>query len=239
MKSISKPGKFHDRDGLILRVAPGGSKQWVWRGTVHGRRVELGMGSVRFTRLAEAREIAFEYMRTARRGGDPRTLRPGSGVPTFREAAEAAIEARRDGWRDDRTAEIWRSSLERFAYPAIGRMRVDQITTADLLRVLQPLWHTKRETAKKVANRLGVVMRWAIAEGYRTDDPAGPALTAALPRNAAKPVEHLPSLPAAELAEALARLDGSARAWASDGGLSAVHRRDGVPLGRSPPRDVG
>jgi len=59
VKAITEPGKYYDRDGLILRVAPGGSKQWVWRGTVHGRRVELGMGSVRFTSLAEAREIAF------------------------------------------------------------------------------------------------------------------------------------------------------------------------------------
>ena len=213
VKSITKPGKYHDRDGLILRVAPGGSKQWVWRGTVHGRRRELGLGSVRFTSLAEAREIAFDYLRTARRGGDPRTLRSGSGVPTFAEAAEMVIEARRDGWRDDRTAYIWRSSLERFAYPVIGRMPVDTITTADLLRVLQPIWHAKRETAKKVANRLGVVLRWSIAEGHRTDDPSGPALTAALPRNGSKPVEHLPSLPADQLGPALARLSASKRAW--------------------------
>ena len=213
VRAIDKPGKYTDMHGLILRVAPGGSKQWIWRGTVHGRRVDLGLGNVAFTSLAEARDTAFEYKRTARRGGDPRTMRPGSGVPTFAEAAEAVIESRRGGWRDDRTAEIWHSSLERFAYPEIGRMPVDRITTADLLRVLRPIWHDKRETAKKVANRLGVVMRYAIGEGYRTDDPAGPALMAALPRNGAKPVEHLPSLPAAELAEALARLSGSKRAW--------------------------
>lgn len=212
VKSITKPGKYHDRDGLILRVAPGGSKQWVWRGTVHGRRRELGLGSVRFTSLAEAREIAFEYLRTARRGGDPRTVRRGSDVPTFAEAAEAAIEARLDGWRDDRTAGIWRSSLERFAYPVIGRMPVDQVTTADLLAVLRPIWHDKRATAKKVATRLGVVMRWAIAEGHRTDDPSGPALAAALPRNG-KPTEHLPSLTFDKLGPALARLDRSTRAW--------------------------
>ena len=134
-------------------------------------------------------------------------------MPTFAEAAEAVIKSRRGGWRDDRTARIWRSSLESFAYPAIGRMPVDRITTADLLRVLRPIWHDKRETAKKVANRLGVVMRWAIAEGHRADDPAGAALMAALPRNSAKPVEHQPSLPADKLGPALARLSGSTRAW--------------------------
>lgn len=213
VKSITEPGKYHDRDGLILRVMPSGSKQWIWRGTVHGRRVELGLGGVRFTTLADARETAFEYLRAARRGEDPRELRTGSTVPTFAEAAEAVIESRRAGWRDDRTADIWRSSLERFAYPAIGRKPVDRITTADLLGVLRPIWHDKRETAKKITNRLAVVMSWAIAEGHRTDDPAGKALTNALPRNGSKPVEHQRSLPADQLASALAKLDNSTRAW--------------------------
>ena len=90
-------------------------------------------------------------------------------------------------------------------------MPVDRITTADLLAVLQPIWHDKRETAKKVANRLGVVMRWAIAEGHRSDDPTT-ALAAALPRSG-KPTKHLQSLPADQLGPALARLSGSKRAW--------------------------
>lgn len=213
VKSITTPGKYHDRDGLILRVAPGGSKQWVWRGTVYGRRVELGLGAVRFTTLAEARETAFEYLRCARRGGDPRTLRAGSDTPTFAQAAEAVIEARRDGWRDSRTAEIWRSSLQRFAYPHVGRMPVDKITTADLVRVLRPIWFERRATAKKVAARLGAVMAHAVAEGHRGDNPAGAKLTAAMPRNGAKPVEHQPSLPADQLGPALARLTASKRAW--------------------------
>ena len=211
VKSITKPGKYHDRDGLILRVAPGGSKQWVWRGTIRGKRRELGLGSVRFTTLAEAREIAFDYLRIARRGGDP-TARRTSGAPTLAEAAEAVIEARQGGWKDGgRTAGIWRSSLERFAYPAIGTTPVDEITTADLVRVLQPIWHDKHATAKKVATRLGVVLRWAVAEGWRTDDPSQ-ALSAALPRNG-KTAEHLPSLPYTELGPALARLAASKRAW--------------------------
>ena len=209
---ITQPGKHHDEHGLILRVAPGGSKQWIWRGTVNGRRRELGLGAVAYTTLAEAREVAFEYKRTARRGGDPRSLRRGSDVPTFAEVAEAVIEARREGWRDDRTAGIWRSSLERFAYPVIGRIPVDQVTTADLLAVLRPIWHKKRATGKKVSTRMGVVMRWAVAEGHRSDDPSGPALAAALPRNA-KQTEHLPSITADKLGPALAQIGGSARVW--------------------------
>ena len=118
-------------------------------------------------------------------------------------------------------------------------MPVDRITTADLLRVLRPIWNDKRETAKKVANRLGVVMRWAIGEGHRADDPAGPALMAALPRNGSKPTEHLPSLPADQLGPALARLSSSKRAWPVTIACPAVHRSHGVPVWRGPDGDLG
>ena len=209
VKSITKPGKYHDRDGLILRVAPGGSKQWVWRGTIHGRRRELGLGSVRFTSLAEAREIAFDYLRTARRGGDP--TRQSSDAPTFAEAVEQVIDAHRDGWKDGGRSETnWRASLDRYA-SAISTMPVDQITTADLLRVLEPIWHDKRETARKVRTRLGVVLRWSIAQGWRTDDPTT-ALGAALPKNG-NHAEHHASVAHENLGPALARLGGSARVW--------------------------
>ena len=95
---------------------------------------------------------------------------------------------------------------------SLGRVPVDQITTSDLARVLRPVWHDKPETARKLRTRLGMVMRWAIAEGHRTDDPAGPALTAALPKHTASPKHHR-SLPHGEIAEALRIVDGSARAW--------------------------
>ncbi len=71
VRAINTPGKCIDEHGLILRVAPGGSKQWVWRDTTHGRRRDLGLGAVAYTTLAEAREIAFEYRKLARAGGDP------------------------------------------------------------------------------------------------------------------------------------------------------------------------
>ena len=214
VRAINSPGKYTDQHGLILRVAPGGSKQWVWRGTIRGKRRDLGLGAVAYTTLAEARELAWQYRKLARQGGDPSTLRYRcDDMPTFTEAADAAIAARRGGWRDQgRTESIWRSSLDRFVYPSIGSMPVDQITAGDLVRVLLPIWHDKRETARKVKHRIGVVMRWAIAEGHRTDDPTGPALTAALPRNGDRQVQHLRSLPYSEVADALAVIDDS-DAW--------------------------
>ena len=214
VRAIKTPGKYYDQHGLILRVAPGGSRQWVWRGTVRGRRRDIGLGAVAYTTLAEARDIAYEYRRIARAGGNPVPSRPEATVPTFAEAAERVIEAHRGGWKEGgQSEENWRSSLQRYAYPKIGSMHVDEITTADLVQVLLPIWHKKRETARKVKTRMGVVMRYAIGEGHRSDDPAGPALAAALPRHNNTPTKHLPSLPHGELAAALARLDASAGTW--------------------------
>ena len=214
VRALDTPGKYYDQHGLILRVAPGGSKQWVWRGTIRGRRRDLGLGAVAYTTLAEARDIAYEYRKMARAGGDPVALRRNLSTPTFAEAFERVIETHRGGWKEGgKSEENWRSSLQRFAGPLIGSMPVDEITTADLLRVLLPIWHEKRETARKVKTRIGVVMRWAIGEGHRSDDPAGPALTAALPRHHSIPTKHLSSLPYKEVAAALAKLDSAERMW--------------------------
>ena len=214
VRALDTPGKYYDQHGLILRVAPGGSKQWVWRGTIRGRRRDIGLGAVTYTTLAEARDIAYEYRKIARAGGDPTASHYKRTIPTFAEAAERVIEAHRGGWKEGgKSEENWRSSLQRYAYPQLGSMPVDQITTADLVRVLLPIWHEKRATARKVKTRVGVVLRWAMAEGHRSDDPAGPTLTAALPRHSGTPTKHLASLPFGEVAAALARLDSSARTW--------------------------
>ena len=214
VRAIRIPGKYGDQHGLTLRVAPGGSKQWVWRGTIRGKRRDLGLGAVDLTSLAEARELAWEFRKLARAGGDPASLRYRSlDVPTFEQAADAAIAARRGGWRDGgRSEAIWRASLETYVFSAIGSVPVDQISTGDLARALLPIWHTKSETARKIRHRIGAVMSWVIAEGHRVDDPAGAALTAALPHSA-RNVRHHRSLPYSEVAAALAVIDGSARAW--------------------------
>ena len=203
---------YHDEHGLILRVQPGGSKQWIWRGTVYGRRVDLGLGGYPFTSLAEARSKAFEHKKLARSGGDPRTAR-GRGVPTFAELAEKVIALHKKGWKGHVNERQWRNSLRTYAFPHIGTMPVDKITTRDVLRVLEAddFWNRKSETARRVRQRIGAVMKYAMAKGYREDDPAGGAVGVALPKNGNRK-KHFRSLPHAEVEGALAKVRNSG-AW--------------------------
>ena len=94
------------------------------------------------------------------------------------------IAIHREGWKDaGKSEKQWRASLRDYAMKRLGRRRVDQITTADVMAVLIPHWHTKNETMRRVRQRIGAVMKWAIAQGYRDDNPAGDAISAALPKN--------------------------------------------------------
>ena len=211
VRTVNEPGKYGDQHGLILRVTPRGTKQWIWRGVVHGRRRDLGLGGYPYTSLAEARQTAFEYRKLARAGGDPAALHRAAAPVTFQEAAEATMEMHRSSWKDGgRTERIWRSSLQRFVYPRLGTKPVAQITSSDLLAVIGPLWTDKRETARKLKGRIAAVMAWAIAEGLRPDDPTA-ALTRALPRNG-HTVQHQKALPHQQVGDAIAAVHSS-DAW--------------------------
>ena len=207
------PGVHGDLHGLRLRVLPSGTRQWVWRGTVEGKRVDLGLGGFPYTSLAEARELAFQYRKAARSGVDPRTLRGGRSVPTLAEACERVIALRMDGWKDGgRSADQWRASLRDHAAP-LADVRVDRISASDVLRVLTPVWHAKPATAHRVRTRISAVMKWAIAEGHRPDDPAGEAIRAALPKNGNGHTRHHRAVGHASVADVLAKVQESG-AWA-------------------------
>ncbi len=205
VRSVTKPGKYSDLHGLMLRVQPSGSKQWIWRGTVAGRRRDLGLGGYPYVTLAEARARAFEYRKTARAGNDPTRLYS-EGIPTFTAAAEAVIALHAGKWKPGGKSEgQWRSSLTTYATPVIGTKGVDEITTADVMACLAPIWTTKAETAKRVRQRISAIMKWAIAEGHRTDNPAGDAVVAALPRqNGGK--NHHRALPHRGVGDALVKV---------------------------------
>ena len=122
------------------------------------------------------------------------------------------IAIHRASWKPRGKSETqWRTSLTTYAFPRLGRKRVDKISTSDVMACLVPIWGVKRETARRVKQRISAIMRWCIAQGYRSDDPAGVAIDAALPRNGVISQHHR-ALPYGEVSTALDKVRGSA-AW--------------------------
>ena len=205
----AKPGKHYDLNGLFLKVEPGGSRRWIQRIVIHGKRCDIGLGAYPLVSLVEARQRAFDNRKLARDGGDPLALKRKEGMPTFQDAATTVIEMYAANWKDGGKSEKqWRASLLAYAMPLLGSKRVDAITTSDVMAVLLPIWNTKRETARRVRQRIGRVMLWAIAEGYRQDNPAGEAIGAALPKNGTQR-QHQKALSYLEVTVALRTVWGS------------------------------
>ena len=212
-RSVAVAGRYADGNGLYLHVDPSGARRWVQRIVIRGRPRALGLGGFALVPLAAARERALANRRVAREGGDPLAAeRRTQGVPTFEEAAGRVFDIHRGAWRDGgKTGQQWSASMRHHVYPHIGGKGVDQVTTADVMATLLPIWTSKQVTARKVRRRIGAVMKWAIAQGYRHDNPAGDAITAALPKRHT-PVEHRPALPHREVAGAIAAVRASG-AW--------------------------
>ena len=214
VRTVNRPGVYGDEHGLRLRVYESRkrksiSKHWIWRGTVNGTRRDAGLGSFPYVTLAEARQAAFEYRKIARAGGDPLALKRHQDVPTFAEAVETVIAIHREGWKNAGKSERqWRASLRDYAMKRLGRKRVDLITTADVMAVLIPFWHTKNETMRRVRQRIGAVMKWAVAQGYRGDNPAGDAISAALPKTGTMRQQQR-ALPFVEVGAALDKVKAS------------------------------
>ena len=201
VRTVQEPGLYWDEHGLVLRVKPSSYKQWIQRLFIQGKRRELGLGPVRLVTLAEARDAALANRKLARAGGDPMATQRTS-VPTFEQAAGKVLAMHRPAWKSAKHAGQWAATLRTYAYPKIGQKRVDRITTADVMGVLLPIWNEKHQTAKRLRQRIATVMKWAIAQGYRLDNPAGDAIGAALP----KPTRiqpHYAALPYGEVATAI------------------------------------
>ena len=203
------PGRHADGNGLYLFVQPSGTRSWIQRLLVRGRRRELGLGSLALVPLAEAREKALVNRKLARQGGDPLAeKRRSQAVPTFAEAAMRVLEQKRAGWRNPRHPREWLSSLRRFAFPRIGKVPVCEVTSADVLEILTPIWHQQAPTARRVRQRLRAVLEWAVAMEYRIDNPCdriGPVL--GLQQDV---TEHMQALPHREVAAVIRTVRASA-----------------------------
>ena len=202
------PGRYCDGQGLYLYVQSSGTRSWVQRLVIHGRRRDIGLGSAQLVPLAEAREKALVNRRMAREGGDPLAeKRRLASMPTFADAARRVLERKRAGWRDGRHSQSWWTSLERYAFPRIGARPVSDVTSAEVLDVLTPIWHVKAQTARRVRERIRTVLEWAVAIELRSDNPCdriGPVLG---PQQAT--VEHMRALPHQDVPAAISRVRAS------------------------------
>ena len=208
VKTATEPGRYGDGRGsfglsLLLKATRNGrlAKSWSQRLRRDGVSFNVGLGRYPLISLSEARAKA---LKNARDNAAGRSLR-GDGIPTFAEALDAVIRLHRDSWRGSKTESEWRQSLAIHAFPILGDRPVDAITTGDVLGILAPIWSDRHETARRVLQRIGAVMKWSIAQGHRQDDPAH-AAAAALPRNGTGKTEHHAALPHAEVGDALKRV---------------------------------
>lgn len=174
-----KTGVYGDGDGLFLVVKDSGARRWEVRYALpRQKRRTIGLGGVgRPHSLAEAREQARIIQKKAKSGIDPlkeKALQAATRTVTFRDAAEQFIATRRSTWKNATHARDWPASLNRHAYPVLGERSVQDITSADVLAVLHPIWLTIPETASRIRNRIEQILDWAVSMEYRSegDNPA-------------------------------------------------------------------
>ena len=208
VRAINRPGMYGDGNTLYLRVAPGGSKHWIQRLTINGKRHDIGLGGCGYVTLAQAREAAHENRTIARRGGDPLAAKRQAKVPTFREAARQTYETLRSRWRNKQVAKNWMQQLERHAFERLGALPVDRIDREDVLTVLTPIWTAKPETARRVRRHIRATLKWCQAHGFVQFNAAGEAIDGALPKMPAVK-SHFRALPYGEVASALDHIQSS------------------------------
>ena len=229
--------RHHDRNGLYLQVMPSGSKQWIQRLVIGGKRCDYGLGGYPFMTLGEARLAAFENVKVAReyrkaqmRGEQPpvppfeanrrATVARRAGQPapaavlgaglTFAEAFEKVLAERAPTWKDSVRASSlrsWRANLRDYLH-CVAKLPIATLTSADLQSCLAPVWGARPKTAAKVLRRAGTVLEWAIAANLRTDNPAR-AVARARPRAHNGVVTHYAALPHARVPGALAAIEAS------------------------------
>ena len=162
--------------GLYLCVSPSGSRSWIARVNVDGKRREMGLGSFPDVSLSIAREKARAARSDTTMGIDPvahrkeaRSARQAlkATQKTFADCAKAYIEAHSDSWRNAKHRAQWPSTFETYVYPTMGTVLVGEVTQAHVMAVLLPIWKTKTQTATRLRGRIEQVLAWATAAGFR------------------------------------------------------------------------
>ena len=208
VKALSKPGMHSDGRGLYLRIAKGGSKGWILRLTIDGRRRDIGLGGYPTVPLAKARQLSDAHRLAVVEGRDPIAEKRRAKIPTFAEAAAKVHEANLPRWRNGKHTAQWLSTLERYAFPTIGKMPLDRIERRDVLGILTPIWTAKPETARRTRQRIRSVLRWGQAHGFVEHNAAGEGIEGALPPMP-RVKAHFRALPYVEIPAAMETINGS------------------------------
>lgn len=154
--------------GLYLAVGATGSRSWIYRYSIGGKRRDMGLGSASLISLAKARELATVARQSVHIAKiDPLGNRRGVGT-TFQAVADQFIKDNRAGWTNSKHSAQWSATLEKYVHPTIGSMPVDKVATQDLMSILTPIWSTKTETATRVRQRVEAVLDAAKGQGLRT-----------------------------------------------------------------------
>ncbi|WP_250865614.1 site-specific integrase [Caballeronia sp. INSB1] len=205
--------------GLALQVTPAGSRSWILRAMVGGKRREIGLGAYPAVSLKEAHEKAQAKRDEIVAGIDPvlarkeaaSRLRASQALEmTFEDAAKRFMDAKSHEWKNAKHGEQWKNTLAEYAYPLIGKMMVRHIGREHVLQVLEPIWTTKTETASRLRGRIENVLDWSRVKGFRTgDNPA--AWRGNLDHLLSKPsktkkVRNHPALPIDEMGEFMVTL---------------------------------
>lgn len=230
VENLTTPGTYSDGNRLYLQVGTTGTKSWLFIYRKAGKRTEMGLGPYPTVGLAQAREQALTLSKLLLRGRDPlaeRRQEEAQQLASMKAAEEARKEAERKAvtfdmaasryidnmkpaWRNPKHCAQWTSTLKTYACPVIGLKAVSDITTEDVVRILEPIWQTKTETAYRVRGRIEAVLNWAKAMGFCSGE--NPArwkgnLENILPAwSKIATVRHHPALPYRELPDLMVKL---------------------------------
>jgi integrase len=192
VRTLSEPGRYSDGDGLILQISASGGKSWLLRVQINGRRRDIGLGRIHEVPLTKARARAAEMRKLAHAGIDPLEERRKERIviPTFEEAAKQVHKELLGAWKNGKHTDQWLTTLKLYAFPKLGKRRVDEIEGPLIRDVLAEIWLKIPETARRVKQRIGTVLDWSYAKGFRTTEAPMRSLSKGLARQPKKSVHH-------------------------------------------------
>jgi integrase len=199
---MREPGRYSVGDGLLLVVGASGAKSWLARiRDATSKRRDIGLGRYPEVSLKEARERAAGYRKQVRDGLDPVAEKKArQTTPTFKEAAERVHEERKAGFRNPKHSAQWITTLREYANPHFGNLPVDQVTGPMIVQALKKIWTGKPETARRTLQRIGTVIAWSAAHGYREHEAPMQSIRMGLPpqpkgkkNHAATPYQDAPA----------------------------------------------